>query len=122
MSMGIQVRGIDLDIPMLRFGPGKLTRILARNGFERGMKTGVRSLLFHRRDYADLKSALQGRGHAMRVNTADLLVGDAATFDFGTVPLDPGLFTGRLRTHPPARASRTYCLDWPRGSLQMALR
>ncbi len=88
MSMGIHVRGIDLDMPMLRFSPRDLTRILARNGFERAMKTGVRSLLFDRRDYGDLKSALQKRGYEMRVNNADLLVGDAATFDFGTETLD----------------------------------
>ena len=88
MSMGIRVQGIDLDMPMLRFSPSTLIKILARNGVERALKTGVRSLLFDRRDYADLKSALQKRGYPMRINTADLLVGDAATFDFGTQPLD----------------------------------
>jgi hypothetical protein len=88
MSMGIRVRGIDLDMPMLRFSPRDLTRICLKNGFERALKTGVRSLPFDRRDYADLKAALKRRGHPWRMNAADLMVGDAATCDFGTEPLD----------------------------------
>lgn len=86
-SMGIHVQGIDLDTPMLRFSPATLIKILARNGLERCLKTTVRSLLFDRRDYADLRSALQKRGYPMRINPADLLVGDAASFDFGPQPL-----------------------------------
>ena len=88
MSMGIHVRGIDLDMPMLRFNPLKLTKICARNGFERALKTCMRSLLFDRRDYADLKAALKSRGYPLRINKGDLLVGDAATFDFGNESLD----------------------------------
>ena len=88
MSMGIAVQGIDLDMPMLRFSPRSLTKIFARNGWERALKTGVRSLLFDRRDYAYLESALQRRGYSMRINPADLLVGDAAAFDFGPQSLD----------------------------------
>src|SRR5579872_375701 len=39
MSMGIRVKGIDLDMPMLRFSPGSLLKIVARNGIERALKT-----------------------------------------------------------------------------------
>jgi hypothetical protein len=88
MSMGIRAKGIDLDMPMLRFSLPDLMEIRARNGFERALKTGFRSLLFDRRDYAHLKSALEKRGYAIRINPADLLVGDAATFDFGPEPYD----------------------------------
>lgn len=88
MSMGIRVSGIDLDLPMLRFSPWNLARICKRNGFERALKTGIRSLLFDRRDYANLKAALNRRGSSLRINAADLMVGDATTCDFGTEPLD----------------------------------
>jgi hypothetical protein len=88
MSMGIRARGIDLDIPMLRFRPLQLITIYAKNGFERALKTFVRNILFDRRDYADLNAALKMRGYSMRVNTTDLLVGDAASYDFGSERVD----------------------------------
>jgi hypothetical protein len=48
MSVGINVRGIDLDMPMYRFSLSRLRGVLRTNGPERALKTAVRSLLFDR--------------------------------------------------------------------------
>ncbi|MDE3201992.1 MAG: class I SAM-dependent methyltransferase [Acidobacteriota bacterium] len=88
MSMGIDVHGIDLDMPMLRFSPSRLIQILRTNGLERALKTAVRSLLFDRKEQADLRLALQTRGFAMSIEESRFLVGDAARFDYGPEPID----------------------------------
>lgn len=88
MSMGMNVRGVDLDLPMLRFSPVRLLQILKRNGPERALKTGVRSLLFDHRERAILRTALQRRGYNMQIDPARFLEGDAATCDYGPEPLD----------------------------------
>lgn len=88
MSMGMDVRGIDLDMPMIRFNPLTLFQILKRNGIERALKTGVRNLIFDRREQAKLKRALEQRGYTLRFDQTRLLVGDAATYDFGSEPID----------------------------------
>jgi hypothetical protein len=82
MSMGIDVGGIDLDTPMLRFGLGHLTRIYRANGLERAIKTTVRSVLFDGRDRSRMRGALRLRGHSMVIDPSRFLVGDAATYDF----------------------------------------
>lgn len=88
MSMNVDVRGVDLDMPMLRFSPRRLLTILMTNGFERALKTGVRSLLFDSRERSLLRAALERRGFRMSIDPARLLVGDAATFDYGGEPVD----------------------------------
>jgi hypothetical protein len=88
MSMGIDARGIDLDMPMLTFSPIGLFRILKRNGFERALKTGVRSAMFDRRDRQKLRKALGLRGYALCIDRTRFLVGDAATYEFGPKPID----------------------------------
>ena len=88
MSMGINVRGIDLDMPMLSFSPVRLYRILKRNGIERALKTGVRSVMFDRRDRNKLKAALGQRGYALCIDRTRFLVGDAATYEFAPEPID----------------------------------
>lgn len=88
MSMGIDARGIDLDMPMLQFSPARLFRIARKNGFERALKTGVRSALFDGRDRAKLKASLALRGYKLKMDPTRFLVGDATTYDFGSRSAD----------------------------------
>ena len=88
MSSGIDVRGIDLDRPMLRIGLRHLARIHRTNGLERAFKTAVRSLLFDRRDRSKMRAALRLRGHRLVIDPSRFLVGDAATYDFKGTQFD----------------------------------
>lgn len=88
MSMGLDVRGIDLDMPMLSFSPARLLQIARNNGPERALKTAVRNLFFDRRDRAKLRTALRLRGHKFRIEPSRFLIGDAATFDYGPELVD----------------------------------
>jgi hypothetical protein len=88
MSMGMDARGIDLDMPMIRFSMLRLFQILKRNGVERALKTCVRNLLFDRREQAKLRAALEQRGYMLSMDPSRFLVGDAATYNFGAEPVD----------------------------------
>ncbi|HEY2466983.1 MAG TPA: class I SAM-dependent methyltransferase [Terracidiphilus sp.] len=88
MSMGIDVRGIDLDMPMLTFSPIRLLQIATKNGPERALKTAVRNLLFDRRDRSKLAAALRQRGYKLKIDPSRFLIGDAATFNYGPEPVD----------------------------------
>lgn len=101
MSMGIDARGIDLDVPMLQFNPLQLAKVLRRNGLMRALKTGVRSLIFDRRERACLRVALEQRGYSLQFNPASFLVGDAASYDFGSQPADL-IYSENVFEHIPA--------------------
>jgi len=88
MSMGVNARGIDLDRPLLQLSVGQLAKIFNTNGFERALKTAVRALLFDSRDRQGMSAALKRRGYRININPARFLVGDAATYDFGSDQLD----------------------------------
>ncbi len=100
MSMGVDVRGIDLDVPMLSFSPGTLFRILKRNGIERALKTGFRSAVFDRRSREKLRAALRQRGYTLCIDRTRFLVGDAATYEFGPKPID-FVFSSDVFEHIP---------------------
>jgi SAM-dependent methyltransferase len=104
MSMGVDVRGIDLDRPtLLRFSPIVLMKILKSNGFERALKTAARSLLFDRRDRIKLTRVLKNRGYQLRVDRSRFLVGDATTYDFGPEPFDL-IYSHDVFEHVPAES------------------
>jgi SAM-dependent methyltransferase len=88
MSMGIDVRGIDLDMPMHRFSVSRIFSILRTNGPERALKTAVRSLIFDGEERKSFRAALAMRGYTLRADPARFLVGDAATFDYGNEIMD----------------------------------
>ena len=88
MAMGIDVRGIDLDTPMLRFSPLGLLRILRKNGVDRALKTAVRSLFFDHREQVALREAMELRGYTPHIDPARFVVGDVATHDFGELKFD----------------------------------
>jgi hypothetical protein len=83
MSMGIDVRGIDLDVPLLEFELGSIVKIWKANGFERAVKSAVRNLLFDNKERRALRGALEERGYSLKIDTARFLVGDAASHNLG---------------------------------------
>ncbi len=103
MGMGVDVWGIDLDQPMLRFNPATLSRIVQRNGVERALKSVARNVLFDRRDRAKLAQALQQRGYQYSVDFKRFLVGDASTFDFANARFDL-VYSSDVFEHIPADA------------------
>jgi SAM-dependent methyltransferase len=106
MGMDIDVRGIDLDMPMLRFSLPRLFRILRKNGVDRALKTAVRSLFFDSREQAALREAMKLRGFTPHIDPARFLVGDAATYDFGDVKFD-FIYSWSVFEHiPPPDLSR----------------
>jgi hypothetical protein len=78
-----------------------------QNGFERALKSGVRSLLFDGRDLRVLRAALEHRGYSMRIDTA-LNVGDAAANDYGERRIDFVLLRGCVRAHFARRSQGYY--------------
>lgn len=106
MGMGIDVRGIDLDTPMLHFNLLGLFRILKKNGVDRAVKTAVRCLFFDPREQAALREAMKLRGYTTHIDPARFLVGDAATYDFGDRKFD-FIYSWSVFEHiPPADLSR----------------
>lgn len=82
-SMGFSARGIDLDLPMLRFSPIRLLHIARTNGVERAFKTALRNLFFDRRELTWLGEELWRRGYRLEVNESIFRTGDAAGTDLG---------------------------------------
>jgi SAM-dependent methyltransferase len=58
---GVDVRGIDLDYPLLAFSPARLFRMARTNGIERALKSAVRYLVLDRRQYRAMREALVER-------------------------------------------------------------
>ena len=88
LSMGLDVRGVDLDQPMLGFSLVTLYEIWRRNGLERALKTAVRGVVIDGGDRKRLRASLKQRGYTLRIDPARLLVGDAAIYDYGAEPVD----------------------------------
>ncbi len=87
-SMGIDVKGIYLDRPMLEFDFATIAEIYKRNGFERALKSAVRSLIFDAGERRSLKTALAQKGHSLRLEKERFLVGNASTIDLPAASLD----------------------------------
>jgi SAM-dependent methyltransferase len=58
---GVDVTGIDLDYPLLRFSPARLVRMARTNGIERALKSAVRYLVLDRRQYRAMRDVLIDR-------------------------------------------------------------
>jgi hypothetical protein len=84
-SMGLDVRGVDVEAPVVPGRPTQFVEMLRRNGVERAGKSLVRHLLFDRGEQRALDRALRQRGLARRLDPARLIVADA-----GSVAIEPG--------------------------------
>jgi hypothetical protein len=59
---GIDVSGVDLDYPLLKFSLARLWRMTKTNGIERALKSAVRYLVVDRRQYDAMQDTLVARG------------------------------------------------------------
>lgn len=84
-SMGIDVRGVDAEAPVIPGRPSQFVSMLRRNGVERAAKSLVRHTLFDRGEQRALERALRRRGLAPRLDPARLIVADARC-----VEVEPG--------------------------------
>jgi hypothetical protein len=78
LSMGVDARGVDAEVPILFGRPNEYWKALRRNGLERVGKSLVRRALFDRRERVALGRELDRRGLRMRLDRDRFLVGDAA--------------------------------------------
>jgi SAM-dependent methyltransferase len=76
-SMGIDVRGVDAEAPVIRGRPSQFVTMLRRNGFERAAKSLIRHTLFDRAEGRALERALRQRGFTPRLDPTRLIVADA---------------------------------------------
>lgn len=86
--MGIDARGIDLDLPMIQFDFQRLLKILKTNGPERALKTAVRCLFFDNGEQMALRTTLERRGYGYQTDQSRMLNGDASTYDYGREKFD----------------------------------
>jgi len=77
-SMGWDVRGIDLDRPILKGTLAEFATVLRTNGLDRCLKSFIRHTLFDRSERAALGRALRARGYQYRIEPGRFLVGNAA--------------------------------------------
>lgn len=58
---GVDVHGVDLDFPLLRFSSGRLLAMAKTNGIERALKSAVRYAVVDRRQYQAMRDTLVER-------------------------------------------------------------
>lgn len=87
-SMGIDVRGVDAEAPMMRARPSQIIEMLKLNGAERAAKTLVRRALFDRGEQRRLDRGLRRRGLARRLDPERLIVADAGELELAPASLD----------------------------------
>jgi SAM-dependent methyltransferase len=87
-SMGIDVRGVDAEAPVIRGRPAQFVTMLRRNGVERAGKSLVRHMLFDRAEGRALERALRQRGFTPRLDPTRLIVADARVVEVEPESLD----------------------------------
>lgn len=87
-SMGVDVRGVDAEQPLVGSGPRAVAGMLRRNGLERSAKTFLRRALFDRHDDRALDRGLHARGLIRRLDPDRLVVADAAEVSVAGGSLD----------------------------------
>lgn len=81
-SMGIDVRGVDLDTPMLKGSPSELLNAFKKNGVERTIKSAVRFYLFDWHERYHLNKKLKSQGHRLKILPERFIVSDASSERF----------------------------------------
>ena len=82
ISLGIDARGIDVDLPVLAGRFNEFARIYRTNGLERALKSAVGYFCFGLLERRRLTRELAKRGCCLRTDASRFLVGDAAATDF----------------------------------------
>jgi ubiquinone/menaquinone biosynthesis C-methylase UbiE len=87
-SMGIDVRGVDIEKPVLKGSPQEFLEILKKNGAERFIKSLFRFALFDSLERYHLSQSLRQKNHQMTIQADRFLVSDAAQLDIPPASLD----------------------------------
>jgi SAM-dependent methyltransferase len=87
-SMGVDVRGVDAEVPVVPGRPAQFVDMLRRNGVERAAKSLIRHILFDRSEHRELDRALHERGLVRRLDSSRLIVADARDVEFEPGTLD----------------------------------
>ncbi|QMW03978.1 methyltransferase domain-containing protein [Spirosoma foliorum] len=77
-SLGVDIKGIDLDRPVYGLNLKRLGEALKYNGFERFIKSLVRCFLFDTRDLNYLKKELSYLNKKLTIDQSRMLIGNAA--------------------------------------------
>jgi Methyltransferase domain len=103
LANGVDARGIDAEVPILRGSPSEYRDAFRRNGAERTVKSIVRRSLFDRRERRAFADALRARDLAERLDPARFQVGDAADAEYAPGSLDL-VFSEDVFEHVPREA------------------
>ena len=87
-SIGVNVRGVDAEVPVVSGKPSQFVGMLRRNGVERAAKSLIRHVLFDRGEHRELDGALRERGFDRRLDPARLIVADVREVDIEPCSLD----------------------------------
>jgi hypothetical protein len=87
-SIGVDIQGVDLDVPMVRGLPRELLQMYRQSGAERVMKSLIRFYLFDLWERRQLASALAKIGVSFKIDTRRLRVCDAVSLDLEDASLD----------------------------------
>lgn len=88
-AMGVDVRGVDAEVPVLTGRPSELRAAFLTNGWERTTKSFVRRALFDWRENLAFRRALSGAGlRPPRVERDRLIVADATKLELPPGRLD----------------------------------
>jgi SAM-dependent methyltransferase len=82
MSLGLDAIGVDLDQPLLHRRVSDFREIYKKNGFERLLKTLVRSTFFDASERRALKRSIREHGGTPTVNDNRFVVADASSEGF----------------------------------------
>ncbi len=82
MSLGYDAIGVDIDQPSLHGTRGELASMYKKNGFERTLKTVVRSSLFDGRERRAVEKGIEKRGGKLKIDDERFIVMDAAATQF----------------------------------------
>lgn len=88
LSMGVDARGVDAEVPILSGSLREYRDAFRRNGLERVGKSLVRRVLFDRRERVALRRELERRGLRRPLQHDRFLVGDAADLELPNASLD----------------------------------
>lgn len=91
-SLGLDVRGVDLDRPLYRLDAAAIASVFRSNGAVRGLKSLLRRAVFDGSEYRALGRVLSSRyGRTLSFDPDTMIVGDAASPEVWTrigTPLD----------------------------------
>jgi SAM-dependent methyltransferase len=102
-SMGVDVRGVDAEVPVLDGGPAELLGMLRRNGVERATKSLLRHVLFDRGERRALAATIRRHGYTPRLDSSRLIIGDAGELELPAASVDL-VFSEDVFEHIPRAA------------------